>query len=97
MGGREVHPWALSRKGKLGSSEVFIGRRHSPIYLKFQESWSKGGRASREMAKVYSLAFLRQLTSFGIVMQNHVGSPLGGSLLAGRPVKLQRTGKTHFL
>ena len=29
--------------------------RHSPIFLKLQESWSKVGHAAREMVRVYSV------------------------------------------
>ena len=51
-------PWAFSRKGKLGGSEVFSGGHgghHSPIILKLRESWSREGHAAREMVTVYSV------------------------------------------
>ena len=58
MADRQVDPWAFSRKGKQGGSEMITGghgERHSPIFLKMQESWSKDGHAAREMATVYSV------------------------------------------
>ena len=61
MADREVDPLVLSRKGKLGGSEVFIGvrvGRHSTIFQKGQESWPKVGHAAREMVTVYSVTFL---------------------------------------
>ena len=54
----EVDPWVCSRRGKPGSSDVFIGRRGGitpPIFLKLQESWSKVGHAAEEMTTVYSV------------------------------------------
>ena len=57
MPDREIGPWDLSRKGELGGSEVFSGECYSPIFLKFQESWSKCGHAAREIATVYCLSF----------------------------------------
>ena len=48
MADREFDPRALCREGKLGSNEVFIVGRHSPIFRKFQE----------EMAMVYSLQLI---------------------------------------
>ena len=37
MADREVDPWAFSRKGTLGSSEMYIGDITPPIFQKLQE------------------------------------------------------------
>ena len=40
---------------------MFIGEREGgplPVFLKFQESWSKDGHAARGMVMVYSLTFI---------------------------------------
>ena len=39
---------------------MLIGRRggrHSPIFLKLRECWSKDGHAAREVVTVYSVTF----------------------------------------
>ena len=73
-----MDPWELSRKGKLGGSEVFFGGPHSPTFLKFQESWSKGGHAAREMATIY---FILLLLVVGQIFKNPL-PPLAESVSA---------------
>ena len=76
MADRKIDPWELSKKGELGGSEVFFGGRHSPIFLKFQESWSKRGHAAREMATVYSLSFfLERYTATTNSWSNYQNTP----------------------
>ena len=60
MADREGDTWAFSRKGKLRSSDVFIGEcgGHSPMFLKLRESLSKDNHAAREMLMAYSVTFL---------------------------------------
>ena len=60
MAEHEIDPWEFSRKRKLGGSDVLIGwawGRHSPIFLKLQESWSKVAHAAIEIATIYSVNF----------------------------------------
>ena len=81
---REVDHWLFSRKGKLGGSDVFIGRRGgiTPlIFLKLQESWSKVGHAA--MTTVYSVTFFISSTILLLIVVGQIDRtpPLHGKFL----------------
>ena len=88
---REVDPWALSRKGKLGGSEVFFGGVTPPICLKLQESRSKGGHAAREMVTVYYVIFfISGSILLLLVVSQIVKTPSPLQLKMPRPISARR-------